>query len=37
MRKRTVQTRDDLTAHERQMARLARDGLSNPRSVRGCS
>ena len=30
MRKRTVETRDDLTAQERQIARLARDGLSNP-------
>jgi ATP/maltotriose-dependent transcriptional regulator MalT len=29
-RKRTVATRDDLTAQERQIARLARDGLSNP-------
>jgi DNA-binding NarL/FixJ family response regulator len=29
-RKRTVETRDDLTAQERQIARLARDGLSNP-------
>jgi DNA-binding CsgD family transcriptional regulator len=29
-RKRTVETRDDLTAHERQIAELARDGLSNP-------
>ena len=29
-RKRTVETRDELTAHERQIARLARDGLSNP-------
>ena len=29
-RKRTVQTRDDLTAQERQIAQLARDGLSNP-------
>jgi DNA-binding CsgD family transcriptional regulator len=29
-RKRSVQTRDDLTAQERQIARLARDGLSNP-------
>jgi DNA-binding CsgD family transcriptional regulator len=29
-RKRTVETRDDLTAQERQMAELARDGLSNP-------
>jgi DNA-binding CsgD family transcriptional regulator len=30
MRKRTVDTRDELTAQERQIARLARDGLSNP-------
>jgi DNA-binding CsgD family transcriptional regulator len=30
VRKRTVETRDDLTAHERQIACLARDGLSNP-------
>jgi DNA-binding CsgD family transcriptional regulator len=29
-RKRVVETRDDLTAQERQIARLARDGLSNP-------
>ena len=29
VRKRTVDTRDDLTAQERQIARLARDGLSN--------
>jgi ATP/maltotriose-dependent transcriptional regulator MalT len=29
-RKRTAATRDDLTAHERQIAELARDGLSNP-------
>jgi DNA-binding NarL/FixJ family response regulator len=28
-RKRTVDTRDDLTAQERQIAELARDGLSN--------
>jgi DNA-binding CsgD family transcriptional regulator len=28
--RRTVETRDDLTAQERQIARLARDGLSNP-------
>jgi DNA-binding CsgD family transcriptional regulator len=28
--KRTVDTRDDLTAQERQIARLAREGLSNP-------
>ena len=30
MRKRTVETRDELTAQEAQIARLARDGLSNP-------
>jgi DNA-binding CsgD family transcriptional regulator len=30
VRKRAVDTRDDLTAQERQIARLARDGLSNP-------
>jgi DNA-binding NarL/FixJ family response regulator len=30
VRTRTVETRDDLTAQERQIARLARDGLSNP-------
>jgi DNA-binding CsgD family transcriptional regulator len=29
-RKRTVETRDDLTTQERQIAQLARDGLSNP-------
>ncbi len=29
-RKRNVETRDDLTAQERQIAELARDGLSNP-------
>src|SRR5208282_785798 len=29
-RKRTVETRDDLTAQERQIAQLARNGLSNP-------
>jgi DNA-binding CsgD family transcriptional regulator len=28
--KRTVETREELTAQERQIARLARDGLSNP-------
>ena len=28
--KRNVETRDDLTAQEAQIARLARDGLSNP-------
>lgn len=31
--KRTVETRDDLTAQEAQIARLARDGLSNPESA----
>jgi DNA-binding CsgD family transcriptional regulator len=30
VRKRTVETRDQLTAQESQIARLARDGLSNP-------
>ena len=30
LRRRTVETRDDLTSHERQIAELARDGLSNP-------
>ena len=30
VRKRTAQTRDDLTAQEQQIAWLARDGLSNP-------
>jgi len=30
VRKRTVETRDDLTAQEALIARLARDGLSNP-------
>jgi DNA-binding CsgD family transcriptional regulator len=30
VRKRRVETRDDLTAQERQIAELARDGLSNP-------
>ena len=30
VRKRTVETHDELTAQERQIARLARDGLSNP-------
>jgi DNA-binding CsgD family transcriptional regulator len=29
-RKRQVETRDELTAHEQQIAELARDGLSNP-------
>jgi ATP/maltotriose-dependent transcriptional regulator MalT len=30
VRKRTIETRDDLTAQERQIAELARNGLSNP-------
>jgi ATP/maltotriose-dependent transcriptional regulator MalT len=30
VRRRTVEARDELTAQERQIARLARDGLSNP-------
>jgi DNA-binding CsgD family transcriptional regulator len=30
VRKRTVETRDELTAQERQIALLARDGFSNP-------
>jgi DNA-binding CsgD family transcriptional regulator len=30
VRKRTVETRDELTAQEMQIALLARDGLSNP-------
>jgi ATP/maltotriose-dependent transcriptional regulator MalT len=30
VRKRVVETRDNLTAQEAQVARLARDGLSNP-------
>ena len=30
VRKRTVETRDDLTAQEWQIARMAREGLSNP-------
>ncbi len=30
VRKRTIETRDELTPQERQIARLARDGLSNP-------
>ena len=30
VRRHTVETRDDLTAQERQIAELARDGLSNP-------
>jgi DNA-binding CsgD family transcriptional regulator/tetratricopeptide (TPR) repeat protein len=30
VRKRTVETREDLTDQERQIARFARDGLSNP-------
>jgi DNA-binding CsgD family transcriptional regulator len=30
VRRHSVETRDDLTAQERQIAELARDGLSNP-------
>ena len=30
VRKRTAESRDELTAHERQIAQLAGDGLSNP-------
>ena len=30
VRKRTVETRDELTPQEEQIGRLARDGLSNP-------
>jgi DNA-binding CsgD family transcriptional regulator len=30
VRRRTVETRDELTAQERQIAQLAREGLSNP-------
>ena len=30
VRKRRAETRDDLTSQERQIAQLARDGLSNP-------
>ena len=30
LRRQTADTRDDLTPQERQIARLARDGLSNP-------
>lgn len=30
VRRRTPETRDDLTPQERQIAELARDGLSNP-------
>ena len=30
VRRRIAETRDDLTAQERQIAQLARDGLSNP-------
>ena len=36
-RKRTVTTIDQVTAREAQVARMARDGLSNRRSGPGCS
>jgi hypothetical protein len=36
-RKRTITTRLELTVQEAQIARLARDGLSNRRSAPGCS
>ena len=36
-RKRTVETEHRATAQEAQIARLARDGLSTPRSAPGCS
>jgi hypothetical protein len=35
-RKRTADTRDQLTAQETQIAELARDGRSTPRSERSC-
>jgi tetratricopeptide (TPR) repeat protein len=37
VRKRSPETLEELTAQEEQIARLARDGLSNPRSGRSCS
>ena len=37
VRKRSAETRDDLTGQERQIAQLARDGLSNPESAPGSS
>jgi hypothetical protein len=37
VRKRTVESRDELTAQERQIARLARDGCRTSRSALGCS
>jgi DNA-binding NarL/FixJ family response regulator len=36
-RKRAIETTGALTAQEAQIARLARDGLSNPESAPGCS
>jgi hypothetical protein len=35
--KRSPETREELTAQEEQIARLARDGLSNPRSAANSS
>jgi hypothetical protein len=37
VRQRTLETRDELTAQEAQIARLARDGLSNPEIGTACS
>jgi hypothetical protein len=36
-RKRTVETREDLTSQEAQIARLADEAFSNPESARDCS
>jgi hypothetical protein len=36
-RKRTIESRGQLTAREAQIARFARDGLSNPEIVADCS